>query len=82
MLTETGTVVCKFMLHISKEEQRMRLQERLDDPTKNWKFAGGDLETRKHWDDYQKAYATPSRRPARPGRRGPSCRPIRRPTAT
>jgi len=56
MLTETGTVICKFMLHISKEEQRIRLQERLDDPTKNWKFAGGDLETRKHWDDYQKAY--------------------------
>jgi polyphosphate kinase 2 (PPK2 family) len=57
MLTETGTVVCKFMLHISKEEQRARLQERLDDPTKNWKFAVGDLDARKHWDDYQKAYA-------------------------
>lgn len=57
MLTETGTVICKFMLHISKEEQRARLQERLDDPTKNWKFAGGDLETRQHWDAYQAAYA-------------------------
>ena len=57
MLTETGTVICKFMLHISKEEQRVRLQERLDDPTKNWKFAGGDLETRKHWDAYQAAYS-------------------------
>ena len=56
MLTETGTVICKFMLHISKEEQRIRLQERLDDPTKNWKFAGGDLDARKQWDDYQKAY--------------------------
>ncbi len=56
MLTETGTVICKFLLHISKEEQRARLQQRLDDPTKNWKFAVGDLDARKHWDDYQKAY--------------------------
>jgi polyphosphate kinase 2 (PPK2 family) len=58
MLTETGTVICKFMLHISKEEQRARLQERLDDPTKNWKFAVGDLDARKHWDDYQAAYGS------------------------
>lgn len=57
MLTETGTVVCKFMLHISKKEQGERLQDRLDDPTKRWKFAVGDIEARKQWDDYQKAYA-------------------------
>ncbi|MFM9916404.1 MAG: PPK2 family polyphosphate kinase [Rhizobacter sp.] len=57
MLVETGTVVLKFMLHISKDEQRVRLQERIDDPTKNWKFSLGDLEVRKRWDDYQKAYA-------------------------
>jgi PPK2 family polyphosphate:nucleotide phosphotransferase len=56
MLTETGTVVCKFMLHISKEEQRERLQERLDDPTKHWKFSLGDLAVRKQWADYQAAY--------------------------
>ena len=56
MLTETGTVVCKFMLHISKEEQRQRLQERLDDPTKRWKFSPADLDARKQWDDYQRAY--------------------------
>jgi polyphosphate kinase 2 (PPK2 family) len=56
MLVETGTVVCKFMLHISKDEQRQRLQERLDDPTKRWKFAPDDLSVRKQWDDYQKAY--------------------------
>jgi len=56
MLTETGTVVCKFLLHISKDEQRARLQERLDDPNKRWKFAAGDLDARKQWDDYQKAY--------------------------
>jgi PPK2 family polyphosphate:nucleotide phosphotransferase len=57
MLTETGTVVLKFMLHISKDEQRLRLQERLDDPTKNWKFAPEDLTVRKQWKAYQQAYA-------------------------
>jgi PPK2 family polyphosphate:nucleotide phosphotransferase len=57
LLTETGTVVCKFLLHISKDEQRARLQERLDDPTKNWKFAAGDLEVRKQWPAYQQAYS-------------------------
>jgi len=57
MLTETGTVICKFMLHISKDEQRARLQERLDDPAKRWKFAADDLTARKQWDDYQAAYA-------------------------
>ena len=57
MLTETGTIILKFMLHISKEEQRLRLQERLDDPTKRWKFAVGDLEERTRWDDYQAAYS-------------------------
>ncbi len=56
LLVETGTVICKFMLHISKDEQRARLQERLDDPTKHWKFAAGDLEVRKQWDAYQQAY--------------------------
>ncbi len=56
LLTETGTVVLKFMLHISFEEQGRRLQERVDDPTKHWKFSLGDLEVRKHWKDYQKAY--------------------------
>jgi PPK2 family polyphosphate:nucleotide phosphotransferase len=56
MLTETGTVVLKFMLHISKDEQRKRLQDRLDDPTKRYKFQRGDLEVRKQWDAYQRAY--------------------------
>jgi polyphosphate kinase 2 (PPK2 family) len=58
MLSENGTVICKFLLHISKDEQRARLQERLDDPTKHWKFAAGDLEARKQWDAYQKAYSS------------------------
>ena len=57
MLVDTGTVVLKFLLHISKDEQRARLQERLDDPTKHWKFAAGDLDVRKRWDAYQQAYS-------------------------
>ncbi|MFC5520632.1 PPK2 family polyphosphate kinase [Polaromonas jejuensis] len=56
MLSETGTVILKFMLHISLDEQRERLQARLDDPTKQWKFNMGDLEARKQWKQYQKAY--------------------------
>ena len=56
MLTETGTTVVKFMLHISSEEQRKRLQQRIDDPTKRWKFQRDDLEVRKKWDAYQNAY--------------------------
>ena len=57
MLTESGTVLLKFFLHISKDEQRRRLQDRLDDPHKHWKFEIGDLEARKSWDAYQAAYA-------------------------
>ncbi|MDO9404554.1 MAG: polyphosphate--nucleotide phosphotransferase [Polaromonas sp.] len=56
MLAETGTVVLKFMLHISSDEQRKRLQERVDDPTKHWKFSLGDIEVRKQWAEYQRAY--------------------------
>ncbi len=56
LLAETGTVVLKFMLHIGFDEQRERLQERVDDVTKHWKFSLGDLEVRKQWADYQKAY--------------------------
>ena len=56
MLVETGTVVLKFMLHISPEEQRQRLQARIDDPAKAWKFVAHDLEVRRQWTDYRKAY--------------------------
>jgi PPK2 family polyphosphate:nucleotide phosphotransferase len=56
LLAETGTVVLKFMLHIGFDEQRERLQERVDDVTKHWKFRPGDLDVRKQWADYQKAY--------------------------
>jgi PPK2 family polyphosphate:nucleotide phosphotransferase len=55
-LAEGGTIILKFFLHISPEEQRERLQARLDDPTKRWKFEHGDLEERKLWDQYQRAY--------------------------
>lgn len=55
-LAASGTTVVKFFLHISKEEQAVRLQERLDDPAKHWKFAAADLAVREHWDDYQAAY--------------------------
>jgi PPK2 family polyphosphate:nucleotide phosphotransferase len=56
MLSENGTVILKFMLHIGRDEQRKRLQSRLDDPRKHWKFDEGDLKVRAQWDDYQAAY--------------------------
>jgi PPK2 family polyphosphate:nucleotide phosphotransferase len=56
LLAEEGTTIIKFFLYIDKDEQRERFQARFDDPTKRWKFALGDLEERKHWDDYIAAY--------------------------
>ena len=56
MLTDSGTIILKFFLHISSKEQKERLQARLDDPDKRWKFALGDIEERKLWREYQKAY--------------------------
>jgi PPK2 family polyphosphate:nucleotide phosphotransferase len=56
MLADEGTAICKFFLHISKDEQGERLQARLDNPHKHWKFRLSDLEERKRWDDYQEAY--------------------------
>lgn len=56
LLTESGTSILKFYLHISKSEQRDRFQARIDDPSKNWKFSFDDLEKRKLWDDYMLAY--------------------------
>jgi PPK2 family polyphosphate:nucleotide phosphotransferase len=55
-LSRNGTVIRKFFLHVSKEEQRARFLARLDEPEKNWKFAAGDVEERRHWDEYMKAY--------------------------
>lgn len=56
-LAAGGTTVVKLFLHISPEEQAERLQARLDDPTKRWKFEAADLAVRERWDDYQAAYA-------------------------
>jgi PPK2 family polyphosphate:nucleotide phosphotransferase len=56
LLADSGTTIIKCMLHISKDEQRQRLQERVNDPAKHWKFSLGDLEVRKQWADYQRAY--------------------------
>lgn len=56
-LARNGTVIRKFFLHVSKEEQRKRFLDRLDDPAKNWKFDAADLRERERWDDYMRAYA-------------------------
>jgi PPK2 family polyphosphate:nucleotide phosphotransferase len=56
MLADEGTTIVKFYLHISKEEQKERLQARLDEPHKRWKFAKGDLAERERWDEYVKAF--------------------------
>jgi len=56
MLTETGTTVIKFFLHISKKEQAKRLKARIEDKKKNWKFSSADLAERKLWSEYQDAY--------------------------
>jgi PPK2 family polyphosphate:nucleotide phosphotransferase len=58
LLTETGTVIIKCYLHISKAEQKLRMQERLDDPSKTWKFNPNDLKERDLWSKYMVAYET------------------------
>jgi PPK2 family polyphosphate:nucleotide phosphotransferase len=55
-ITQNGTVILKFFLHVSKKEQKKRLLSRIDDPSKNWKFELNDLKERKHWENYQEAY--------------------------
>jgi polyphosphate kinase 2 (PPK2 family) len=55
-LQRNGTVVVKFFLHVSKDEQRQRFLDRIDHADKNWKFSVGDVEERKHWDAYMHAY--------------------------
>lgn len=56
MLAAEDTIVLKFFLHISRDEQRERLQARIDNPDKRWKFHAGDLAERRFWDDYQRAF--------------------------
>ena len=55
-VAENGTLILKFFLHVSKQEQKDRFLERLEEPSKNWKFSDKDLEERKHWKEYMKAY--------------------------
>lgn len=64
-LSENGTLIFKFFLHISKEEQRQRLLRRLRLPRKNWKFSPGDLDERELWDAYQSCYEDAIRRTTR-----------------
>jgi PPK2 family polyphosphate:nucleotide phosphotransferase len=56
MLTQNSVVILKFFLHVSRDEQKKRLIDRLEDKKKNWKFRAGDLDDRALWDDYTKAY--------------------------
>ncbi|WP_144185657.1 PPK2 family polyphosphate kinase [Elioraea rosea] len=65
-LFNQGMVVLKFFLHVSKEEQRKRFLERIDEPEKNWKFSMGDVAERAHWNDYQAAYEQAIRATAAP----------------
>ena len=66
LLVDEGTRVVKFFLHIDKDEQRERLQDRLDDPNKYWKFDEHDLEQREHWDAYMDAFTDMVRKTSKP----------------
>lgn len=55
-LAQNGTLVLKFFLHVSKKEQKKRFLERIDDPSKNWKFSSADVEERSFWNQYMEAY--------------------------
>jgi PPK2 family polyphosphate:nucleotide phosphotransferase len=57
-LTDSGTIIIKFFLNVSKDEQKQRLLKRIENPEKNWKFSADDIAERKHWDDYMRAYET------------------------
>jgi len=64
-MARNGTIVRKFFLHVSKEEQKRRFLERIDDPAKNWKFSAGDVVERARWDEYMHAYEETIRETAR-----------------
>jgi PPK2 family polyphosphate:nucleotide phosphotransferase len=65
-LARNGTVILKFWLNVSKDEQKRRFLARLDDPAKNWKFEPGDVVERRHWDDYMQAYEAALNATSRP----------------
>ncbi len=56
-LVQNGTIVLKFFLNVSKDEQKKRFLERIDDSSKNWKFSSADVKERQHWDEYMQAYS-------------------------
>ncbi len=55
-INDNGTIILKFFLHVSKDEQKKRFLDRIDDPSKNWKFSESDVKERSFWDNYQKCY--------------------------
>jgi PPK2 family polyphosphate:nucleotide phosphotransferase len=65
-LARNGYLILKFYLHVSRDEQKKRFLERLDEPEKNWKFSPGDVKERSYWDDYMKAYEDAIRHTAAP----------------
>lgn len=65
-LAHNGTVILKFWLNVSKDEQRNRFLSRIDEPEKNWKFSEGDIKERSHWNDYMQAYEDALRETSRP----------------
>jgi PPK2 family polyphosphate:nucleotide phosphotransferase len=65
-LSRNGTLILKFFLHVSKEEQKRRFLERIEEPSKNWKFSMGDVAERKLWDKYMAAYEDMIRNTSRP----------------
>jgi PPK2 family polyphosphate:nucleotide phosphotransferase len=65
-LARNGVAICKFFLHVSKEEQKQRFLDRLEQPEKHWKFSAADIDERQHWDDYMQAYEEAIRQTARP----------------
>lgn len=65
-ISDNGTIIFKFFLHLSKEEQKNRLLRRLDKKEKNWKFSAGDLKERKLWDNYQVCYEDALNRTSKP----------------
>lgn len=65
-LARNGTVIIKFWLNVSRDEQRRRFISRLDEPEKNWKFSTGDVEERQHWDEYMQAYEAALNATSRP----------------
>ena len=65
-LARNGTLILKFFLHVSRDEQKRRFLERIEEPEKNWKFSAADVKERAHWDEYMSAYQTMIRETAAP----------------